>query len=206
MDENEPLDHAAARELQEETSVDPKNILLTQVQDICYPHRWRSLAQCAAQPLAAMRLHPEVHSGRTLCATSSGNKTRGCSGAPAFACSWVCVVPSEWQTQYSCTLPPLPRPGGHLWGPRPRPPWVVCERGLCSPGALHRGAWGEGQCRTPGMLQECCRLPVCHFVGLQCWQRQGACDGQHAALQSLGVWCSLAPPMLILWRGGAGSG
>lgn len=31
MDENEPLDRAAARELQEETSVDPKDVLLTQV-------------------------------------------------------------------------------------------------------------------------------------------------------------------------------
>lgn len=31
MDENEPLDQAAARELQEETSVDPADVLLTQV-------------------------------------------------------------------------------------------------------------------------------------------------------------------------------
>ena len=31
MDENEPLDKAAARELQEETSVDPRDVLLTQV-------------------------------------------------------------------------------------------------------------------------------------------------------------------------------
>ena len=31
VDENEPLDKAAARELQEETSVDPKDVLLTQV-------------------------------------------------------------------------------------------------------------------------------------------------------------------------------
>ena len=31
VDENEPLDRAAARELQEETSVDPKDVLLTQV-------------------------------------------------------------------------------------------------------------------------------------------------------------------------------
>ena len=31
VDENEPLDKAAARELQEETSVDPKDVLLIQV-------------------------------------------------------------------------------------------------------------------------------------------------------------------------------
>ena len=31
VDENEPLDKAAARELQEETSVNPKDVLLTQV-------------------------------------------------------------------------------------------------------------------------------------------------------------------------------
>eukprot|EP00891_Asterochloris_glomerata_P008445 jgi/Astpho2/8445/Aster-07631 len=31
VDENEPLDHAAARELQEETSVNPKDVLLTQI-------------------------------------------------------------------------------------------------------------------------------------------------------------------------------
>ena len=31
VDENEPLGKAAARELQEETSVDPKDVLLTQV-------------------------------------------------------------------------------------------------------------------------------------------------------------------------------
>ena len=30
MDEDEPLDKAAARELQEETSVNPKDVLLTQ--------------------------------------------------------------------------------------------------------------------------------------------------------------------------------
>ena len=31
VEENEPLDRAAARELQEETSVDPKDIVLFQV-------------------------------------------------------------------------------------------------------------------------------------------------------------------------------
>ena len=31
MDKDEPLHRAAARELQEETSVDPKDVLLTQV-------------------------------------------------------------------------------------------------------------------------------------------------------------------------------
>ena len=31
VDENEPLEKAAARELQEETSVNPKDVLLTQV-------------------------------------------------------------------------------------------------------------------------------------------------------------------------------
>ncbi len=34
VDENEPLDKAAARELQEETSVDPKDVLLTQVSNV----------------------------------------------------------------------------------------------------------------------------------------------------------------------------
>jgi len=31
VDEGEPLDHAAARELQEETSVNPRDVLLEQV-------------------------------------------------------------------------------------------------------------------------------------------------------------------------------
>ena len=31
VDENESLDHAAARELQEETSVDPRDVVLEQV-------------------------------------------------------------------------------------------------------------------------------------------------------------------------------
>ena len=35
MDQDEPLDHAAARELQEETSVDPSSVLLEQVQYVC---------------------------------------------------------------------------------------------------------------------------------------------------------------------------
>lgn len=35
VDENEPLEKAAARELQEETSVNPKDVLLTQVGNAC---------------------------------------------------------------------------------------------------------------------------------------------------------------------------
>lgn len=38
VDENEPLEQAAARELQEETSVDPSKVLLTQARpDSCLP-------------------------------------------------------------------------------------------------------------------------------------------------------------------------
>ena len=39
VDENETLDTAAARELQEETSVDPKSVLLTQVRAHVYRPR-----------------------------------------------------------------------------------------------------------------------------------------------------------------------
>ena len=48
MDENEPLDHAAARELQEETSVNPKDVLLTQIGAFGDPGRWEWLAGAAA--------------------------------------------------------------------------------------------------------------------------------------------------------------
>ena len=48
MDENEPLDHAAARELQEETSVNPKDVLLTQIGAFGDPGRWERLAGTAA--------------------------------------------------------------------------------------------------------------------------------------------------------------
>jgi ADP-ribose pyrophosphatase YjhB (NUDIX family) len=37
VDENEPLDTAAARELQEETSVNPSDVLLTQVLGPVFP-------------------------------------------------------------------------------------------------------------------------------------------------------------------------
>ena len=52
VDENEPLDAAAARELQEETSVDPKSVTLFQVRErtAC---RFRCTAQ---QPLALQRV------------------------------------------------------------------------------------------------------------------------------------------------------
>ena len=48
MDENEPLDHAAARELQEETSVNPEDILLTQIGAFGDPGRWEWLAGAVA--------------------------------------------------------------------------------------------------------------------------------------------------------------
>ena len=60
VDQDEPLDRAAARELQEETSVDPSSVLLEQVQHFCinmpqirvcsvlYTPRWKPKASCCS--------------------------------------------------------------------------------------------------------------------------------------------------------------
>jgi ADP-ribose pyrophosphatase YjhB (NUDIX family) len=61
VDENEPLDVAAARELQEETSVDPNSVLLMQV----------SLPQAAGFTRVAPWQATRVHVG-TVCALAGG--------------------------------------------------------------------------------------------------------------------------------------
>lgn len=54
MDENEPLDKAAARELQEETGVNPADVLLTQASCIlCWLGRPQSLPVCQLRLFAA---------------------------------------------------------------------------------------------------------------------------------------------------------
>lgn len=67
VDENEPLEKAAARELQEETSVNPKDVLLTQVIAYFYKLTASHLHGRKEQCMAGGHVSEAFYIGHTTC-------------------------------------------------------------------------------------------------------------------------------------------
>lgn len=125
MDEDEPLDKAAARELQEETSVNPSDVLLSQAssQSMMHAEQFRFFSA-----LSRTKLSCDKHV------------------APMLNCVQMHIVAQEVKVQTEEFFAQVLRlalcgmffAGWGIWGPRQGSEGLVCLCGLCSTCAIHQ--------------------------------------------------------------------
>ena len=149
MDENEPLDKAAARELQEETSVNPSDVLLTQAssqsmmhalqhQPFCALSRINLLCKmqfCSSHPVHSMlrKLFARVLM-RLLCRLGHLATRAGIPGAGV----------SLWPTQPLCHPP--------AWASKLQCAPLCLHVNICTASVLHLDSRESFQCLQSSLL------------------------------------------------------